>query len=72
MMVDVLQSEQGARFLGKRNRNIVIRFGEGVPVHDDSCWLTLGKIQVLLRQDNIRQYGCEGGFVVFAFRGRLY
>ena len=52
-LVDVLQSEQGARFFRKRNRNVIVEVSEDVPVLDDYCWLTLGQIQRLLSQNNI-------------------
>lgn len=53
VLVDQLQSEQGARFLSKRNRNIIIEAGEDVPVQDGFCWMTLGQIKTLLRQPNV-------------------
>ena len=51
--MDQLQSEQGARFLRKRNRNMIIDVTGEVEPHDDFHWLTLGQIQRLLRADNI-------------------
>jgi hypothetical protein len=53
VLVDSLQSEQGAWFHLKRNRNVVVEVTEEVPVHDDFCWLTLGQIRLLLRQRNV-------------------
>ena len=55
VIVDQLQSEQGARFLWKRNRNMIVEVPEGEPleVHEDFCWLTLGQIHQLLRTDNL-------------------
>ena len=55
VFVDQLQSEQGARFLRKRNRNIIIEIPEDEPldIYDDFCWLTLGQIFELLKYDNI-------------------
>ncbi len=53
VLVDSLQSEQGARFLRKRNRNIIIETNKNVPVLNDYCWLTLGQIHKLLSTDNI-------------------
>lgn len=53
VLVDQLQSEQGARFLKKRNRNMIIRVDEEVPVYDDFAWLTLGQIKNLMRIDNM-------------------
>lgn len=52
ILIDQLQSEQGSRFLKKRNRNIVIRVYEEVIVYPDFCWLTLGEIKELLKIDN--------------------
>lgn len=53
VLVDILQSEQGARFLRKRNRNIILSTDAEVPVGDDYCWLTLGQLLRLLRRDNV-------------------
>lgn len=49
VLVDVLQSEQGSWFVGKRNRNIVVEATGRVEPHDDFRWLTLGEILALLR-----------------------
>jgi len=53
VLLDQLQSEQGARFLRKRNRNIIILTEEDIPVHEDFIWLTLGQIKKLIRYDNL-------------------
>ena len=53
IILDKLQSEQGARFLRKRNRNIIIRVDGDIEVGEDFRWLTLGQIKVLLQQDNM-------------------
>ena len=53
ILSDQLQSEQGARFLSKRNRNIIIKISEEIEILDDFCWLTLGQINELLRFDNL-------------------
>lgn len=53
ILVDQLQSEQGARFLKKRNRNIIIKIDEDVPVYDNFIWLTLAQIKSLMKYDNI-------------------
>lgn len=52
IILDQLQSEQGARFLRKRNRNIIIRVDEDIEVREDFRWLTLGQIKALIRRDN--------------------
>ena len=53
ILFDQLQSEQGARFLRKRNRNIIINVDEEVPVYDNFIWLTLGQIKDLMQFDNL-------------------
>lgn len=54
VLTDVLQSEHGAWFDRKRNRNMIVEVDGEVPVHDDSFrWLTLGQILALLRLDNV-------------------
>ncbi|WP_158890359.1 NDP-hexose 2,3-dehydratase family protein [Amycolatopsis anabasis] len=53
VLVDVLQSEQGAWFWRKRNRNIVVQVTGDVPVHEDFRWLTLAQIRELMRVDNL-------------------
>jgi len=51
-LIDQLQTEQGGRFLRKRNRNIVVEVNEDIEVLEDFCWLTLGEIKTLLKTDN--------------------
>lgn len=53
ILLDQLQSEQGARFLRKRNRNIIIKIDEEVPMHDNFIWLTLGQLKNLMNYDNL-------------------
>lgn len=55
VLIDQLQSEQGARFLHKRNRNIIVEVDENedVPVKTNFIWVSLGQIKELLRYDNI-------------------
>ena len=52
-LLDQLQSEQGARFLKKRNRNIVVRVEEDLKVEANFIWLTLGQIKSLMRHDHV-------------------
>lgn len=52
-LADVLQSEHGAWFYRKANRNMLVETDEEVPLDPDFCWLTLGQIGELLRRDNI-------------------
>jgi oxidase EvaA len=53
VLLDSLQSEQGARFLRKRNRNMVVETTADVLPRDDYCWLTLGQLHGLLAHDNV-------------------
>ncbi|MFJ9821244.1 NDP-hexose 2,3-dehydratase family protein [Streptomyces sp. NPDC101151] len=53
VITDVLQSEHGAWFYQKRNRNMIVEVDEDVPVDDDFRWLTLGQLGELLRRDNV-------------------
>jgi len=53
VLLDQLQSQQGARFLKKRNRNIIIEVDSEIEVKEDFCWLTLGQIKQLLTHDNV-------------------
>lgn len=54
ILLDQLQSEQGARFLRKRNRNIIIQVqDDNLPMYDNFIWLTLGQIKQLARIDNL-------------------
>lgn len=53
ILLDQLQSEQGARFLKKRNRNIIIKIDEEIELLDNFIWLTLGQIKKLMSFNNI-------------------
>ncbi|MGC6424322.1 MAG: NDP-hexose 2,3-dehydratase family protein [Lentimonas sp.] len=53
VLLDQLQSEQGSRFLAKRNRNIIIKVDEPIDVHENFRWLTLGQLKALMEHDNI-------------------
>jgi oxidase EvaA len=54
-LVDQLQSEQGARFLHKRNRNIIVEVDENedIEVKENFIWLTLGQLKELMRYPNV-------------------
>lgn len=54
IVVDQIQSEQSSRFLGKRNRNIIIEAEDSdtIEVLPSHIWMTLGQIKRLLRRDN--------------------
>jgi oxidase EvaA len=53
ILLDQIQSEQGARFLKKRNRNIIINVDYDIPVYDNFVWLTLAQIKDLMQFDNL-------------------
>jgi oxidase EvaA len=53
IILDQLQSEQGARFFRKRNRNIIVTVEEEVPVYEDFQWMTIAQIKHLMRLDNV-------------------
>ena len=53
IIYDQIQSEQGSRFVGKRNRNIILLTEEDVPLHQNYKWMTLGQIKSLMRRDNL-------------------
>ena len=53
IIADQIQSEQSSRFLGKRNRNIVIVVDDDIPVLDSHKWMTLGQIKELMQYDNL-------------------
>ncbi|WP_158269714.1 NDP-hexose 2,3-dehydratase family protein [Desulfonatronum sp. SC1] len=54
-LVDQFQSEQGARFLAKRNRNMIVQVHDDEPIDilDGFFWLTLGQLFALLEEDNL-------------------
>lgn len=53
IIVDQIQSEQSSRFLGKRNRNIIIIVDDDVEVLETHKWMTLGQIKELMSYDNL-------------------
>jgi oxidase EvaA len=52
ILIDQLQSEQGGRFMKKRNRNVVIEVEGDIEVFNNFFWLTLDDIKELLKLDN--------------------
>ena len=52
-IVDQIQSEQSSRFLGKRNRNIIIIVDDDITVLESHKWMTLGQIKQLMHFDNL-------------------
>jgi oxidase EvaA len=53
ILLDQLQSEQGGRFLRKRNRNIIIKIEEEIPLLKGFIWVTLAQIKDLMQVDNL-------------------
>lgn len=53
VLADVLQSEHGAWFHRKSNRNMIVEVDEDIEPHGDFCWLTFGQIGELLHLDNV-------------------
>jgi len=55
VLVDQLQSEQGARFFKKRNRNIIIEIPENeqLDIPNNFIWVTLRQLKELMSMDNV-------------------
>jgi len=53
VLADVLQSEQGAWFYQKQNRNIIVEVTGDIELLDGFCWLTLGQLHRLLSVDDL-------------------
>lgn len=53
VLVDQIQSEQSSRFLGKRNRNIIVVVDEEIEVLSSHMWMTLEQIKELMKIDNL-------------------
>lgn len=53
IVVDQIQSEQSSRFYKKRNRNIILRVEEEIPLLPSHRWMTLWQIKRLMRVDNL-------------------
>jgi oxidase EvaA len=53
VLVDTLQSEHGAWFHRKRNRNMVVLTDEDVPPHEDFHWVPLRSVGALLTVPNL-------------------
>lgn len=53
VIADQLQSEQGARFLRKRNRNMIIVTDEDIEIDENFYWLSLGQLKQLYSYDNL-------------------
>ena len=52
-LVDQVQSEQSSRFLGKRNRNVVVLAEGEVQALPTHRWMTVGQVKRLMRYPNL-------------------
>lgn len=61
VLVDQLQSEQGTRYLRKRNRNIIIQMPDDFSLSHsvDYVWVTVGQLQKLMRFPNLVHLDCR-------------
>ncbi len=53
ILVDQIQSEQSSRFLGKRNRNIIIKTEEDLPETPSHRWITFYQLKQFMQYDNL-------------------
>ncbi|NNL41849.1 MAG: NDP-hexose 2,3-dehydratase, partial [Desulfobacterales bacterium] len=53
ILVDQLQTGQGARFFKKKNRNMIVEVKQEIKTHELFFWLTLWQIKDLLAIDNM-------------------
>ena len=53
ILVDQLQTGQGARFFKKKNRNMIVAVNQEIKSHELFCWLNLWQIKQLLTVDNV-------------------
>ncbi|MCI9371780.1 MAG: dNDP-4-keto-6-deoxy-glucose-2,3- dehydratase [Lachnospiraceae bacterium] len=53
VLVDQIQSEQSSRFLGKRNRNVILMQHEMLEEPPTHRWMTLPQIKELMKYDNL-------------------
>jgi len=53
IILDQIQSEQGARFNKKRNRNMIVLVNEDVEIKKNFAWMTLGQVKELMKIDNL-------------------
>ncbi len=61
VLIDQLQSEQGARFYRKRNRNIIVQVADDeiLDINDSFRWVTLGQLKRLALIDNTVNMDCR-------------
>ena len=61
VLIDQLQSEQGSRYLKKRNRNVIIQMPDDfvISYSEDYKWVTVGQLQKLMRFPNLVHLDCR-------------
>lgn len=61
ILVDQLQSEQGTRYLRKRNRNMIVQIPDDYSLlySEDYKWVTVGQLQRLMRYPNLVHLDCR-------------
>lgn len=52
VLVDQIQSEQSSRFMGKRNRNVIIKTDDEIEETDSHKWMTLNQLRRFMAIDN--------------------
>lgn len=53
VLIDQIQSEQSSRFLGKRNRNVILKSEKIIEESDSHRWMTLTQIKEFMKMDNL-------------------
>ncbi|WP_241192508.1 NDP-hexose 2,3-dehydratase family protein [Streptomyces sp. ADI96-02] len=69
VLADVRQSEQGAWFFRKRNRNMVVQATEDVEQRPGFIWLTLHQLHTLLRLDDLVNMDARSVLACLPFTG---
>ena len=73
ILVDQVQSEQGTRYLKKRNRNVIVQLPDDYSLEhsDDYIWVTVGQLQKLMRFPNMVHLDCRSILGSFCFQLKL-
>ncbi|WIE83457.1 NDP-hexose 2,3-dehydratase family protein [Curtobacterium sp. MCPF17_021] len=71
VLVDTLQSEQGGRFLGKRNRNVVVECNEEVDRPRTHRWVPIEVLLECVRLTEVVNMDARSVLVTFAAAERL-
>jgi len=70
-IVSQIQSEQGSRFLRKRNMNIILLTNERIIENENYIWLTFSQILNLMKLDNIVNMDTRTVFACFPIENYL-